>query len=281
MEKLTLKVQCIKVLGLWKENERRRRDEARKSREARLKLWDRRLRLMILGWTIISLGFPVLYAFSRYAESTPGLTADLIAIALMGVIIVGLAIVLLSGFAFVWPVFARWAEDLFAAAGTWHDRERPFVEDLANDTDLELPLIGRRLKAELEVREKSSAALAIIAGSASFSSLGPVCDALARGKPSFSIALPAMGLAAATILLQTLFISARLKGHLLICLEEAEELRKALRTQDSSPDQQLRESLPTYDNSRLRLEDRAKKAPCVPIAASDTAGESRNGSATL
>ena len=31
-----------------------------------------------------------------------------------------------------------------------------------------------------------------------------------------------------TILLQTLFIAARIKGDLLVCLEEAEEMRKRL-----------------------------------------------------
>jgi hypothetical protein len=98
---------------------------------------------------------------------------------------------------------------------------------------------------------------------------------LARGKPSPWIALPALGLAAATILLQTLFISARLKGHLLICLEEAEELRKMLRARDSIPDQRPGEWFPTHDNSRLRLADSANMAPCVPNATPNTAVHSR------
>src|SRR5260221_9969658 len=113
-------------------------------------------------------------------------------------------------------------DGLFAAAGTWYQRDKPFVQALADNRDLDPFVIARRLKGEIEFREKLSAFLVIIAGGASFSGLGAIWDSLVKGHPNPWVILPTAGLAMTTILLQTLFIAARIKGDLLVCLEEAE-----------------------------------------------------------
>ncbi len=281
MEPLPLKDQCVEVLVRWKEHKKERRQKIKKSPEHKgwFELMDQGFGRLVAGCMILLSEIPLFYPCFRYIKSSPGSRAEVIGIVLITWWCVGMLFLASAGFPSLWKVLFRWGDDLFAAAGGSYDRDRAFVEALAKDVHLEVSAIGRRLKGEIEVREKASAALAIVAGGASFSSLVPICEALARGKPSPWIALPALGLAAATILLQTLFISARLKGHLLICLEEVEELRKMLRTRDSIPDQRPGEWFPTYDNSRLRLADSEKMPPCVPIASSDIAGESRIGAA--
>jgi hypothetical protein len=103
------------------------------------------------------------------------------------------------------------------------------VEALADAAGLDLSVISRRLKGEIEFREKLSAFLVIIAGGASFSSLGPIWNSLTNGRPNPWLIIPTAGVAMTTILLQTLFIAARIKGDLLVCLEEADELRKRRR----------------------------------------------------
>jgi hypothetical protein len=126
----------------------------------------------------------------------------------------------------IWRSFFRVMDGLFAAAGTWYQRDKPFVQALADNRDLDPSVIARRLKGEVEFREKLSAFLVIIAGGASFSGLGAIWDSLVKGHPNPWVILPTAGLAMTAILLQTLFIAARIKGDLLVCREEAEELRK-------------------------------------------------------
>src|SRR5258707_281422 len=113
---------------------------------------------------------------------------------------------------------------LSSGVRTWDSWD--FVQALADNRDLDPSVIARRLKGEIEFREKLSAFLVIIAGGASFSGLGAIWDSLVKGHPNPWVILPTAGLAMTTILLQTLFIAARIKGDLLVCLEEAEELRK-------------------------------------------------------
>jgi len=118
-------------------------------------------------------------------------------------------------------------EDLIAGA-TFYERQGTGLGDYflnAIYSDIDSLLIARRVKGQLEVREKSSALLTLIAGGASFYSLGQIAEGLMK-TPSVWLIFPTLGLAAATGLVSTLFIGISLKGDLLICLEEADELRK-------------------------------------------------------
>ena len=67
------------------------------------------------------------------------------------------------------------------------------VEALADAAGLNLSVISRRLKGEIEFREKLSAFLVIIAGGASFSSLGPIWNSLTNGRPDPWLIIPTAG----------------------------------------------------------------------------------------
>jgi hypothetical protein len=229
MEPLPLMDQCVEVLVRWKEHKKEMPQKIKESRGRKdwFELMDQEFGRLVAGCMILLSEIPLFYPCFKYINSSPGWSAEVVGIVLITWWCVGMLFLASAGPS-LWKSLFLGGDDLFAAAGGSYDRDRTFVEALAKDVHLEVSAIGRRLKGQIEVREKASATLAIVAGGASFSSLVPICEAFARGKPSPWIALPALGLAAATILLQTLFISARLKGDLLICLEEAKELRKML-----------------------------------------------------
>jgi hypothetical protein len=226
MEQLSMKDQCLEVLGRWEEHRRDRRQKIHKSpvHKGWFELMDQGFGRLVLGCLILLFEIPLFYPCFTYLKSTPSPSAA-VPIVLIAWWSIGMLFLASADFPRVWKSVFRWGDDLFAKAGGSYDRDRPFVEALASDVHLEISAIGRRLKGELEIREKSSALLTIIAGGASLSSLGQIAGALAKG-PTLWIFLPAFGFAMTTILLHTLFIGMSLKGDLLICLEEADELRK-------------------------------------------------------
>lgn len=65
----------------------------------------------------------------------------------------------------------------------------------------------------------------LFAGGASFWSLVPICNNIVKGDATPWYSLQTVGLLAAAIALRTLFIAVRIRD-LLVCLEEADELRK-------------------------------------------------------
>jgi hypothetical protein len=227
MEPLPLKDQCVEVLVRWKEQKKERRQKIKKSSAHKgwFELMDQEFGRLVAGCMILLSEIPLFYPCFRYIKSSPGWHAEVVGIVLIAWWCVGMLFLASADFRRVWKSVFRWGDDLFAAAGGSCDRDRPFVEALAKDVHLEVSAIGRRLKGELETREKSSALLTIIAGGASLSSLGQIASGLAKG-PTLWLLLPVFGFAVTAILLHTLFIGMSLKGDLLICLEEADELRK-------------------------------------------------------
>ena len=126
-----------------------------------------------------------------------------------------------------WCFFSGWDRELFESTAAAYERDQRFIEVLAKNNRLELDRIRRRLKAAVEVREKFSAALVLVAGGASFWSLGPICNNIVKGDLAPWFSLQTVGLLAMVIAFRTLFIALRI-GELLVCLEEAENLRKKL-----------------------------------------------------
>lgn len=227
MQQLT-KGSFKQVLALWRKHREKISKETKKFRlekKGGVRRIQQRIGRIIFGSMFVALGIMLLTLvpeFRRlFGESTELVLLILFTWAFLCMVFLGL-----WNLPIVWLAFFRGMDDLFAAAGTWYERDRPFVEALADDIGFDLSLISRRLKGEIEFREKLSAFLVIIAGGASFSSLGPIWNTLVNGRPNPWLIVPTGGLAMTTVLLQTLFIAARIKGDLVVCLEEADELRK-------------------------------------------------------
>ena len=215
------------VLALWRKHREKISKEIKKLRREKkgVRRIQQRIGLIIFGSMFVALGIALLMLLAEFRRLF-GASAGLVVLIALAWAFLCTVFVGLWNLPSVWRGFFRGMDDLFAAAGTWYQRDKPFVEALADSGDLDLSVIARRLKGEVEFREKLSAFLVIIAGGASFSGLGAIWDSLVKGHPNPWIILPTAGLAMTTILLQTLFIAARIKGDLLVCLEEAEELRK-------------------------------------------------------
>jgi hypothetical protein len=227
MQQLTLKDPFKQVLVLWREHRKKISQEIKKSRrdETRLRSIGQKIRLIVWGSVLLALGITILALLGHF-QRIFGVSAARVVLILMAWTLVCMVFLALRELPSIWRSFFRVMDGLFAAAGTWYQRDKPFVQALADNRDLDPSVIARRLKGEIEFREKLSAFLVIIAGGASFSGLGAIWDSLVKGHPNPWVILPTAGLAMTTILLQTLFIAARIKGDLLVCLEEAEELRK-------------------------------------------------------
>lgn len=215
------------VLVLWREHRKKISKEIKKLRLAKkgVQRIQQRIGLVIFGSMFVALGIMLLMLLPEFRRLF-GESAELVLLILFTWAFLCMVFLGLWNLPSVWPAFFRGMDEVFATAGTWCERDQPFVEALADAAGLDLSVISRRLKGEIEFREKLSAFLVIIAGGASFSSLGPIWNSLTNGRPNPWLIIPTAGLAMTTIMLQTLFIAARIKGDLLVCLEEADELRK-------------------------------------------------------
>lgn len=226
MQQLT-KGSFKQVLVLWREHRKKISKEIKKLRLEKkgVRRIQQRIALIIFGSMFLALGIILLMLLPEFRRLF-GESAELVLLILFAWAFLCMVFLGLWNLPSVWPALFQGMDDLFAAAGTWYERDQPFVEALADDAGLDLSVISRRLKGEIEFREKFAAFLVIIAGGASFSGLGAIWDSLVKGHPNPWAMLPTAGLAMTIILLQTLFIAARIKGDLIVCLEEAEEIRK-------------------------------------------------------
>jgi hypothetical protein len=227
MQQVAVEDSFKQVLVRWREHRKNISTQVKRSRIEKkvVRPIQQRIGLIIFGSMFVALGIALLMLLAEFRRLF-GASAGLVVLISFAWAFLCMVFFGLWNLPSIWHAFFRGMDDLFAAAGTWYQRDKPFVEALADSADLDLSVIARRLKGEVEFREKLSAFLAIIAGGASFSGLGAIWDSLVRGHPNPWVILPTAGLAMTTILLQTLFIAARIKGDLLVCLGEAEELRK-------------------------------------------------------
>jgi hypothetical protein len=227
MQQVAVEDSFNQVLVRWREHRKNISTQVNRSRIEKkvVRPIQQRIGLIIFGSMFVALGIALLMLLADFRRLL-GASAGLVVLISFAWAFLCMVFLGLWNLPSIWHAFFRGMDDLFAAAGTWYQRDKPFVEALADSADLDLSVIARRLKGEVEFREKLSAFLVIIAGGASFSGLGAIWDSLVKGHPNPWVILPAAGLAMTTILLQTLFIAARIKGDLLVCLEEAEELRK-------------------------------------------------------
>jgi hypothetical protein len=216
------------VLVRWQEHRKNTSMQVKRSRIEKkvAQPIQQRIGLLIFGSMFVALGIALLMLLAEFRRLFGASARLVVLISFAWAFLCMVFLGLWNNLPIIWHACFRGMDELFAAAATWYQCDKPFVEALADSADLDLSVIARRLKGEVEFREKLSAFLVIIAGGASFSGLGAIWDALEKGYPNPWVILPIAGLAVTTILLQTLFIAARIKGDLHVCLEEAEELRK-------------------------------------------------------
>jgi hypothetical protein len=221
--------QLAEVLALWQQHRRAlwKREENSPTNTRWLHLINRRIALMALGCILLAVQTPCVRACRQFIATEPGLKAHGVFAILIVWNWVCLALLILPNCQDVRRFFSRWDRDLFESTAAAYDRDRCFVQALAKHRGLELGRIGRRLKEAVESREKFSGALALFAGGASFWSLASICNNIVKGDLTPWCSLPTAGLLVAAIALRTLLISVRIR-ELLVCLEEAEELRQKL-----------------------------------------------------
>jgi hypothetical protein len=267
MGKIIVNDPFREVLVRWREHRKNISKKVKKSRiewEKRHRVWQR-VRLSIFCSLFLALGIAMLMLVPDFRKIF-GASAELVLLIVFAWAFLCMVFVGLQTLPSVWTGFFRGMDELFAAASNWYERDKTFVDTLADDAALDLGVIARRLKGEIEFREKLSAFLAIIAGGASFSSLGTIWDSLVKRHPNPWLIVPTSGLAMTAILLQTLFIAARIKGDLLVCLEEAQELRKR------------RQNIPVVRENKTQFHSEPAVTMAPFVQRLDQISESHNGS---